>query len=73
MVIFLGDPKTRDIDTALIEKVTSLGGKVVAVAPAARAPAEATGLRVFSYPDVALPLNPVLEAGWLLSTIGQPK
>ena len=62
MVIFLGDLKTRDIDTALIEKVTSLGGKVVAVAPAASAPAEAAGLRVFTYPDVALPLNPLMEA-----------
>jgi glutamine---fructose-6-phosphate transaminase (isomerizing) len=62
LVIFLGDFKTRDIDTALIEKVTSLGGKVVAVAPAASAPTEAAGLRVFTYPDVALPLNPLMEA-----------
>jgi glutamine---fructose-6-phosphate transaminase (isomerizing) len=62
MVIFLGDLKTRDIDTALIEKVTSLGGKVVAVAPAASALAEAAGLCVFTYPDVALPLNPLMEA-----------
>ena len=62
MVIFLGDLKTRDIDAALIKKVTSLGGKVVAVAPAASAPAEAAGLRVFTYPNVALPLNPLMEA-----------
>jgi glutamine---fructose-6-phosphate transaminase (isomerizing) len=62
MVIFLGDLKTRDIDMALIAKITSLGGKVVAVAPAASAPVEAAGLRVYTYPDVALPLNPVMEA-----------
>jgi glutamine---fructose-6-phosphate transaminase (isomerizing) len=62
MVIFLGDPKTRDIDMALIQKITSLGGKIVAVAPAASAPAEAAGLRVYTYPDVALPLNPLMEA-----------
>jgi glutamine---fructose-6-phosphate transaminase (isomerizing) len=62
MVIFLGDLKTRDIDMALIAKITSLGGKVVAVAPAASAPAEAAGLNVFTYPDVALPLNPLMEA-----------
>jgi glutamine---fructose-6-phosphate transaminase (isomerizing) len=62
MVIFLGDLKTRDIDMPLIQKITSLGGKVVAVAPAASAPAEAAGLRVFTYPDVALPLNPLMEA-----------
>ena len=59
MVIFLGDLKTRDIDMALIQKLTSLGGKVVAVAPAASAPAEAAGLHVYSYPDVALPLTPM--------------
>ena len=62
MVIFLGDLKTRDIDMALIAKITSLGGKVVAVTPAASAPAEAAGFRVFTYPDVALPLNPLMEA-----------
>lgn len=62
MVIFLGDLKTRDIDTALIQKVISLGGKVVAVAPAAFTPPEAAGLCVFTYPDVALPLNPLMEA-----------
>jgi glutamine---fructose-6-phosphate transaminase (isomerizing) len=62
MVIFLGDLKTRDIDMALIAKITSLGGKVVAVAPAASVPAEAAGLNVFTYPDVALPLNPLMEA-----------
>ena len=62
MVIFLGDLKTRDIDMALIHKITSLGGKVVAVAPAASAPAGAAGFRVFTYPDVALPLNPLMEA-----------
>jgi hypothetical protein len=44
-VIFLGDLKTRDIDMALIGKITSLGGKVVAVATRrASAPAEAAGL-----------------------------
>ena len=62
MVIFLGDLKTRDIDMALIAKITSLGGKVVAVAPAASAPAVADGFGVFTYPDVALPLNPLMEA-----------
>ena len=62
MVIFLGDLKTRDIDMALIAKITSLGGKVVAVAPVTSAPAEANGLCVFTYPDVALPLNPLMEA-----------
>ena len=62
MVIFLGDLKTRDMDMALIAKITSLGGRVVAVAPAASTPAEAAGLRVYTYPDVALPLNPVMEA-----------
>jgi glutamine---fructose-6-phosphate transaminase (isomerizing) len=62
MVIFLGDLKTRDIDMALIRKITSLGGKVVAVTPAASAPAEAAGLQVYTYPDVALPLNPLMEA-----------
>lgn len=65
MVIFLGDLKTRDIDMALIAKITSLGGKVVAVAPAASAPAEAAGLHVFTYPDVAPPLNPLLEAVYI--------
>lgn len=62
MVIFLGDLKTRDIDMALIQKITSLGGKIVAVAPVASAPAEAEGLRVVTYPDVALPLTPLMEA-----------
>ena len=62
MVIFLGDLKTRNIDMALIAKITSLGGKVVAVAPAASAPAVADGFGVFTYPDVALPLNPLMEA-----------
>jgi glutamine---fructose-6-phosphate transaminase (isomerizing) len=62
MVIFLGDLKTREIDMALIQKITALGGKVVAVAPTASAPAEAAGLGVYSYPDVAVALNPLLEA-----------
>jgi glutamine---fructose-6-phosphate transaminase (isomerizing) len=62
MVIFLGDLKTRDIDMALIAKIISLGGKVVAVAPAASAPVETAGLHVFTYPDVAPPLNPLMEA-----------
>ena len=62
MVIFLGDLKTRDIDMALIQKLTSLGGKVVAVAPAASAPVEAAGLHIYTYPDVALPLTPLMEA-----------
>jgi glutamine---fructose-6-phosphate transaminase (isomerizing) len=62
MAIFLGDLKTRDIDMALVQKVTALGGKVVAIAPAASAPAEAEGFRVFTYPDVAPPLNPLMEA-----------
>jgi glutamine---fructose-6-phosphate transaminase (isomerizing) len=62
MVIFLGDLKTRKIDVALIEKVTSLGGKVVAVAPQASPPAGMRGLHVFSYPDVAARLNPLMEA-----------
>jgi glutamine---fructose-6-phosphate transaminase (isomerizing) len=62
MVTFLGDLKTRDIDMALIQKITSLGGKVVAVAPAASAPAETEGFHVYKIPDVALPLNPVMEA-----------
>jgi len=62
MVIFLGDLKTRDIDMAHIQKITSLDGKIVAVAPVASAPAEAAGLRVVTYPDVALPLTPLMEA-----------
>ena len=62
MVIFLGDLKTRDIDMALIHKIISLGGKVVAVAPASLAPAEVAGLQVYTVPDVALPLNPLMEA-----------
>jgi glutamine---fructose-6-phosphate transaminase (isomerizing) len=62
MVIFLGDLKTRDIDMALIAKIISIGGKVVAVAPAASAPAETAGLSVFTYPDVAHSLNPIMEA-----------
>ena len=62
MVIFLGDLKTRDIDMALIRKITSLGGKVVAVAPAASAPIASQGLHVFTYPDLALPLDPLMEA-----------
>jgi glucosamine--fructose-6-phosphate aminotransferase (isomerizing) len=62
MVIFLGDLKTRDIDMVLIKKITSLGGKVVAVAPKTSAPAETEGLRVYSYPDVAHPLTPLMEA-----------
>ena len=62
MVIFLGDLKTRDIDMALIQKIISLGGKVVAVAPQASAHVEADGFGVFTYPDVALPLNPMMEA-----------
>jgi glutamine---fructose-6-phosphate transaminase (isomerizing) len=62
MVVFLSDPKTRDIDMALIKKITVLGGKVIAVAPAASAPADAAGLHVYTYPDVALPLNPLMEA-----------
>ncbi len=62
MVIFLGDLKTRDIDMALIHRITSLGGKVVAVAPAGLAPVAAAGFHVFTYPDVALPLNPLMEA-----------
>lgn len=62
MVIFLGDLKTRHIDLALIEKITSLGGKVVAVAPESSAPVPVAGLGVFAYPDVALPLNPLMEA-----------
>ncbi len=62
MVIFLGDRKTRDIDTALIDKVLSLGGKVVAVAPAASAPPERDAMRVLTYPDVPIPLNPIMEA-----------
>jgi glutamine---fructose-6-phosphate transaminase (isomerizing) len=62
MVIFLGDLKTREIDMALIQKVTSLGGKVVAVAPAASAPAATQGLHVYKLPDVALPLNPIMDA-----------
>lgn len=62
LVIFLGDLKTRDIDMALIGKITSLGGKVVAVAPRASAPAEAAGLVVHTYPDVAHPLTPFMEA-----------
>lgn len=62
MVMFLGDLKTRGIDMALIAKIISLGGKIVAVAPAASAPVEAAGLGVFTYPDVAPPLNPLMEA-----------
>jgi glutamine---fructose-6-phosphate transaminase (isomerizing) len=62
MVAFLGHLETRDIDIALIQKITALGGKVVAVASAATAPDEAAGLRVYTYPGVALSLNPLLEA-----------
>jgi glutamine---fructose-6-phosphate transaminase (isomerizing) len=62
MVIFLGDHKTRAIDMALIAKVIALGGRVVAVTPAASVPREAAGLHVFAYPDVAPPLNPLMEA-----------
>lgn len=62
LVIFLADPKTRDIDLALIEKVIALGGKVLAVTPRASAPAEARQLQVFTYPAVAQQLTPVMEA-----------
>ena len=62
MVTFLGDRKTRDIDTAIIEKVLGSGGRVVAVTPAASALPEAEGLRVLTYPDVPIPLNPIMEA-----------
>jgi glucosamine--fructose-6-phosphate aminotransferase (isomerizing) len=62
LVAFLGDLKTRDIDMALIEKVTGLGGKVVAVAPASAAPPAVAGLHLFTFPDVAMPLTPVMEA-----------
>lgn len=62
MVIFLGDRKTRDIDTALIQKVVSLGGRVVAVAPSSSAPPDIPGLCHFTYPDVPPPLNPLMEA-----------
>ena len=62
LVAFLGDLKTRDIDMALIDKVIGLGGRVVAVAPASAAPPHAAGMHVFTYPDVAMPLTPLMEA-----------
>jgi glucosamine--fructose-6-phosphate aminotransferase (isomerizing) len=62
LVVFLGDLKTRDLDLALIDKVSALGGRTVAVAPLSSAPEETSHLRVFGYPDVPPQLNPVQEA-----------
>ena len=62
MVIILGDLKTRDIDIALIEKVTSLGGRIVAVAPKSYSLVQSAGLHVFKYPNVPQLLNPIMEA-----------
>jgi glucosamine--fructose-6-phosphate aminotransferase (isomerizing) len=61
-VVFLGDLKTRDIDLALIERIASLGGKVVVVAPRSSSPAEIANTCVFTYPDMPQPVTPIAEA-----------
>lgn len=62
MIMFLGDRGTRTIDEALVSKVLACGGHIVAVSPAALQPAPADGLHVFSYPDVPMAMNPIMEA-----------
>lgn len=61
-VIFLGEVNAREIDLALVDRIASLGGRCVVVAPRSSAPAEKENIRVFAYPDVPLPLTPIAEA-----------
>lgn len=61
-VFFLGDDATRSIDEALIQRITSLNGRVVAVVPEGVALKEHPNLVLFSYPDVDTAMRPVMEA-----------
>ncbi|MEY8120874.1 SIS domain-containing protein, partial [Falsihalocynthiibacter sp. BN13B15] len=62
MIIFLGDASTRDIDEALIEKVTSHGGRVLAICPESNPVQEGHDRLLLTYPDVPASLNPIMEA-----------